>query len=81
MNAGRIGGKDCIGSLRYISLRSAEELRGLRLLVAEDNAVNRMVVAGMLHKVLGLKCDLATNGREAVEAYAREEYDVILMVR
>ena len=52
----------------------------LRIMVVEDNIVNRMVVVGMLQQMLGMKCDVAVNGREAVEACERMEYDVILMV-
>jgi len=49
----------------------------LRLLVAEDNVVNQQVVRLMLER-LGYRCDLASDGAEAVER-ARAGYDVILM--
>lgn len=55
----------------------APELRGQVLLV-EDNPVNREVAAAMLAG-LGLKVDLAENGREAVEASLAIPYDLILM--
>jgi hypothetical protein len=51
---------------------------GLRVLVAEDNPVNQKVAVGMLEK-LGLRTDLASNGREAVELRAMLHYDLILM--
>ena len=51
---------------------------GLRILVAEDNAINRIVVTGMLEKE-GHRVVLATNGREAVEAMERDSFDVVLM--
>jgi PAS domain S-box-containing protein len=51
---------------------------GLRVLVAEDNAVNQKVAVGMLDK-LGLRTDLASNGREAVQLRAMLGYDLILM--
>jgi CheY-like chemotaxis protein len=54
----------------------------LRVLVAEDNAVNAMVLLRLLQKH-GLKPDLAVNGREAVSAYATavgaNDYDLIFM--
>jgi PAS domain S-box-containing protein len=49
-----------------------------RVLVVEDNAVNRKVVVSMLQG-LGHNVESAVNGREAVEACARTTYDVVLM--
>ena len=57
--------------------RLADELP-LRILLVEDNVVNQRVAA-LLLKNLGYRCDLAANGREAVDAVARQAYDVILM--
>lgn len=52
----------------------------LRVLVAEDNAVNRMVIKGILNK-LGINPEFAANGLLAVRAVlaAEEPYDVIFM--
>jgi PAS domain S-box-containing protein len=50
----------------------------LRILVAEDNPVNQVVVTGMLQR-LGRNFDLAATGREAVEACSRCAYDLVLM--
>jgi two-component system, sensor histidine kinase and response regulator len=56
----------------------AESRHALRILLAEDNPVNQQVATAMLLK-RGHQVDVASNGREAVDAVAREEYDVILM--
>lgn len=52
--------------------------KGLRILVAEDQDTNRRLALLMLEK-LGYRADVAGDGREAVEAWERFGYDVILM--
>ncbi len=52
--------------------------RQFRVLVAEDNRTNQMVAAGML-AMNGCVCEFAANGREAVQAAERGQYDLILM--
>ncbi|MDB5943334.1 MAG: multi-sensor hybrid histidine kinase, partial [Ramlibacter sp.] len=50
----------------------------LRILLAEDNEVNRKVALRML-KGFGYQADVAANGLEAVAAVRRQAYDVVLM--
>ncbi len=49
-----------------------------RILVADDVAVNQMVVGSML-ELLGLEVFLASNGMEAVEAWKNDKFDLVLM--
>jgi len=52
----------------------------LRILCAEDNTVNQLVIKGYVKK-LGHELVLANNGKEAVEAYIDDDsdYDLLLM--
>jgi signal transduction histidine kinase/CheY-like chemotaxis protein/HPt (histidine-containing phosphotransfer) domain-containing protein len=49
-----------------------------RVLIAEDNPVNREVASEALRQ-LGCRVDTAINGREAIEMWASTPYDVVLM--
>jgi len=50
----------------------------LRILLAEDNAVNQKLALRILEQ-MGYRADVASNGIEAVESIERQTYDVILM--
>lgn len=65
-------------SSRHGRLPDAADLAPLRLLVAEDNEVNRKV-AGLMLGRLGQRPDIVANGQEALEAVRRTTYDLVLM--
>jgi CheY-like chemotaxis protein len=50
----------------------------LRILLAEDNLLNRKVILEML-KRLGYRADAAADGFEVLQALQRQRYDLILM--
>jgi CheY-like chemotaxis protein len=50
----------------------------LRVLVAEDNRTNQASIRAMLSQ-LGIEPLVVSTGRDAVDAWEREEWDVILM--
>jgi GAF domain-containing protein/CheY-like chemotaxis protein/anti-sigma regulatory factor (Ser/Thr protein kinase) len=50
----------------------------LRILLAEDNAVNQKLALRLLQQ-MGYRADLASNGVEAIESVQRQTYDVVLM--
>ena len=61
-----------------IARAPATAARPLRVLVAEDNAVNQKVIQSLLAR-LHHRCDLVANGLEAVAAARKVPYDLILM--
>ncbi len=50
----------------------------LKILLAEDNAVNQKLAIKLLER-MGYTADLVTNGIEVLESLKRESYDLILM--
>ncbi len=51
---------------------------GLRILLVEDNRINQRLATRLLERA-GHLVVLAANGREAIEAWTRERFDLILM--
>jgi two-component system, sensor histidine kinase and response regulator len=55
-----------------------EKIGGARVLLAEDNNINRQVAREILEKI-GLVVDIAVDGLEAVKKVKASSYDVVLM--
>ncbi|QCN97400.1 response regulator (plasmid) [Azospirillum argentinense] len=51
----------------------------LRVLLAEDNDINRMIIGSVLRSRFGFRVTSVTNGDEAVAAVASDDFDVIVM--
>ncbi|WP_295454998.1 response regulator [uncultured Thiodictyon sp.] len=56
----------------------ARNYRGRRILLAEDEPINREVTAALLSD-LGMVAEMAEDGAQAVELASRNHYDLILM--
>ncbi|MFN0165790.1 MAG: ATP-binding protein [Bryobacteraceae bacterium] len=63
---------------RVEALDVSPSLLEARILVAEDNAVNRRVIVRLLEK-LGYMVDSVANGKEAVDAMTCVTYSIVLM--
>ena len=50
----------------------------MRVLAAEDNAVNQLVLKTLLHQI-GVEPVVVDNGEQALEAWESAPWDVILM--
>lgn len=66
----------------YISsgnvLKNDKQLKGVRVLIAEDNPINMMIASRFLDK-WGVSYEKAKNGLEAVNLFGKGEFDVVLM--
>lgn len=59
-------------------LKNEGKLKGLRILIAEDNAINMMIASRFLDK-WGVVHEKAKNGLEAVSIFNNSNFDVLLM--
>ena len=67
------------GSVPLVTRHTLREVKKrLRVLLAEDNAVNQMLAVRLLEK-RGYTVTVAVNGRDALAAFEKESFDVILM--
>ncbi|NLD98739.1 MAG: response regulator, partial [Fibrobacter sp.] len=62
----------------FSETNNAQPPDNIRILVAEDNEVNQMVILGLLQK-MGYTADVVGTGREAIVALEAIPYDIVLM--
>ena len=60
------------------SAEQRQALAGLRVLLAEDNAINQEVAVALLHEV-DATADVADHGLQALQMLQRSHYDLVLM--
>jgi two-component system sensor histidine kinase/response regulator len=77
-----LGARSQEGAIPLITRYSLQDARdpatSLRVLVAEDNRVNQLLATRLLEK-RGHRVVMTANGREALEALAKNSYDLVLM--
>jgi signal transduction histidine kinase/ActR/RegA family two-component response regulator len=79
---GKAGARAEAASVPAVSDVEAELRRlhaGRRVLLAEDDPINREVALDFLQECAGLVVDIAADGREALQQAERSSYDLILM--
>jgi len=59
-------------------LRHRERLRGARVLLVEDNEINREIAIELLNEA-GLRVRTAEDGRRALKILAEQDFDLVLM--
>jgi CheY-like chemotaxis protein/HPt (histidine-containing phosphotransfer) domain-containing protein len=72
-----VGGPLSAGSVLRQPRRNAAP-KNARILLVEDNEINQLVAVEML-KAAGYRCEIRSNGKQAVEAVSQNEYDLVLM--
>lgn len=77
-----LGARSQHGAIPLVTRYSLQDARDpasyLRVLVAEDNHVNQLLATRLLEK-RGHRVVMTANGREALEALAKNSYDLVLM--
>ena len=67
-----------VPALARVTEETKERRSGRRVLLAEDNPINKKVTLAML-RGLGYQADVASTGREAIDLALRGRYDLVLM--
>ncbi len=74
-----LGAAEAAAASRLVTRHTLRESRSrLRVLLAEDNLVNQKLATRILEK-MGHEVQVAANGKEAIEALEKGEFDLVLM--
>ncbi len=66
------------GKIETAREEAKEKIRGASILLVEDNELNQQIAIELLESV-GIKVDVADNGRKAVDALKVSSFDLVLM--
>ncbi|MGZ3903497.1 MAG: response regulator [Bacteroidia bacterium] len=58
---------------------SSQLLRGKKILLVEDEALNQMVARHILETEMGAEIEIASNGKIAVEKLEKKDFDLVIM--
>ncbi|MBP2682967.1 MAG: histidine kinase [Deltaproteobacteria bacterium] len=72
-----LSGDSSVGSIADKYREKSAECRKLRVLVAEDNRTNQMVIGKILERA-GHSCTIVGNGEEALDALREKSFDIAL---
>jgi len=75
---GRKGSKPASTKYEVDKISEIEKIRGAKVLLAEDNAINQQVATELLEKA-GLIVTIANNGKEAIEKVEGSEFELVFM--
>ncbi|RTL31710.1 MAG: response regulator [Burkholderiales bacterium] len=77
-------GLDAIQDIQLYSPPSATDqavmnkLKGLRVLLVEDNDINQLVAEGLLGEIAQVKLTMVANGQEALDTLQRQSFEMVL---
>jgi CheY-like chemotaxis protein len=74
-----IFGKSQLCCLSSSNVTSVKDLSAIRILVAEDNALNQKVVMKVLDSVHCANVEIVADGNQALETVKKKRFDVVLM--
>ncbi|MEL7006283.1 MAG: response regulator, partial [Bacteroidota bacterium] len=63
---------------KKITQLSEDQRAELKVILAEDNPINQVFAASALNR-LGIKVEIAVNGKEVIDLLRKQDYDLILM--